>query len=70
MIRSYLAQPAEIGPVQDKAQAMEMVMAARPMAQPADGDERWPMPVAALFIVGISLVLWTGIILAVRAVLG
>lgn len=56
--------------MQDKAQAMPMAMAARPMAERTAEDERWPMPVATLFIVGTSLALWTGIFLVARLALG
>lgn len=35
-----------------------------------DRKERWPAPVATLFIVGTSLALWAGIFLVAGALLG
>ena len=47
-----------------------MVMAPPAHMDRAAPDDRWPAPLATLFIVGSSLALWGGIYLAARAIFG
>lgn len=46
-------------------------MMAPPAVDATEGDrERWPAPVATLFIVGTSLALWAGIFVVAGLLLG
>ena len=56
--------------MQQNAQGIEMVMAAPRSLDQSEPGERWPAPIATLFIVTTSLALWSGIILTARLILG
>ncbi len=56
--------------MQQQAQSVGLVMAAPAEAERAFDQDRWPAPLATLFIVGTSAILWTAILLAAALVLG
>ncbi len=58
-------------PVQRHAHPAGLVMVAPPCVDATrDQDERWPAPVATLFIVSTSLALWGGIFWVARLLFG
>ncbi len=58
-------------PVQRHAQTAGLIMVAPPHSERARHDEeRWPAPVATLFIVSTSLALWGGIFFVAQLFFG
>ena len=58
-------------PVQRHAQPAGLIMVPPPAADTVhDASERWPAPVATLFIVSTSLALWAGIFFIGSLLLG
>ena len=58
-------------PVQRHAQTAGLIMVAPPSTEVGrDDTERWPAPVATLFIVSTSLALWGGIFFIGNLLLG